>query len=76
MNDKEAFSLVRKKRFIVVLITESYPFSNILTLGDFNLPEINLYAVTQTSVSRKKVIDAYPESSKADFLHKEYLNIW
>ena len=26
-------------------------------------------------VSRKKVIDAYPESSKADFLHKEYLNI-
>ena len=32
-------------------------------------------AVAQTSVSRKKVIDAYPESSKADFLHKEYLNI-
>ena len=23
----------------------------------------------------KKVIDAYPESSKADFLHKEYLDI-
>ena len=30
----------------------------------------------QTSVSRKKVNDAYPEIRQGDFLHKEYLNIW
>ena len=40
----------------------------ILTL--LNVDQIHcifLKAVAQTSVSRKKVIDAYPESSKADF---------
>ena len=36
----------------------------------------NTYVIIGCSPDqRQKVIDAYPKSSKADFLHKEYLNI-
>ena len=39
--------------------------------GGFNaFRQLLIKAVAQTSVSRKELIDAYPESSKADFCTK------